>query len=418
MKGAVQIDPYRNHEPVQAGGAPTPIRVGLLWHSVSSGNLGVGALTVGNITLARQVAAGMGLTPHFVVMSMRDGDAPPLLQGEVDIYVIDSKAMLTPGGFWKSVGAVDCVLDIGAGDSFADIYGPKRFGFMWLTKMMAIARKVPLVLSPQTIGPFTGKVYRQLAAIAMRSSTTVLARDQKSLDVVRSLAPRASSALSVDVAFVLPFEDRSAERNGQKLRIGVNASGLLFHQAETGSNRFGLGYDYARFTRDLLTRLCARNDVEVHLVPHATSNGDPTDDDGRLADRLAAEFPKAVRVPNFAGPSEAKSHISSLDFLVAGRMHACIGAFSAGTPVVPVAYSRKFSGLFGLLDYDHILPMTTTDATSAVDFVLQSISQRALLSQSATQGMKKVESLLDVYRSALKDVFMQAVRNRGAKSQA
>ncbi|MFC3441160.1 polysaccharide pyruvyl transferase family protein [Sphingobium rhizovicinum] len=418
MKGAAQIDPYQAPEPVHVGGAAAPVRVGLLWHSVSSGNLGVGALTIGNITLARQVATEMGLTPQFTVMSMRDGDAPPLLRGEVDTYVIDSKAMLTPGGFWKAVGSVDCVLDIGAGDSFADIYGPKRFGFMWLTKMMAIARKVPLVLSPQTIGPFTGKVYRALASVAMGRSTAVLARDQQSLDFTLALAPQAKAALSVDVAFVLPFEDRSTERRGPKLRIGVNASGLLFHQAETGTNRFGLGYDYARFTRDLLTRLCARDDVEVHLVPHATSNGDPTDDDGRLADRLVAEFPKAVRVPNFTGPSEAKSYISSLDFLVAGRMHACIGAFSSGTPVVPVAYSRKFSGLFGLLDYDHVLPMTITDPAAAVDFVFQGLSKRTTLSDDAAQGMKKVQSLLDVYRSALKDVFMQALRNRGAKSQA
>jgi hypothetical protein len=47
------------------------------------------------------------------------------------------------------------VLDIGAGDSFTDIYGPKRFAYLWLTKAMAIARRRPLVLSPQTIGPFS-----------------------------------------------------------------------------------------------------------------------------------------------------------------------------------------------------------------------------------------------------------------------
>ena len=46
------------------------VRIGLLWHSVSSGNLGVGALTLGNIAIVRQVAERMGLVPHFVVMSM------------------------------------------------------------------------------------------------------------------------------------------------------------------------------------------------------------------------------------------------------------------------------------------------------------------------------------------------------------
>lgn len=395
------------------------IRIGLLWHSVSSGNLGVGALTLGNIAIVRQVAQRMGLTPQFVVMSMRDGDAPTLLEGEVEVFTIDSKALLSPSGFWRAVGHLDCVLDIGAGDSFAEIYGAKRFGFLWLTKMMAAARKVPLVLSPQTIGPFTKAGYKQLGAIALRNSDIVLSRDEQSLAVARALAPSARNEMSVDVAFMLPFEDRSAQRGGARIRVGVNASGLLFHQAETGANRFGLSYDYAQFTRKLLERLCARDDVEVHLVPHATSKTDPRDDDNQLADRLVKEFPKAIRVPAFDGPSQAKSYISSLDFLVAGRMHACIGAFSSGTPVVPVAYSRKFSGLFGLLEYDHILPMKDTSVEMAVERVLAELDERDQLARDIGVGMKKVDALLDVYRDALADLFTQTGAGaRGARKAA
>lgn len=392
----------------QRPAARQQIRIGLLWHSASSGNLGVGALTVGNMTLAREVAASMGLEPHFVVMSMRDGDSPLDLGDDVEVLSIDTRTMLSLSGFWATVGRLDCVLDIGAGDSFADIYGPKRFAFLWLSKMLSIARGVPLVLSPQTIGPFTKPVYRALGAAAIRGSAATFARDQKSLDVTRAMAPQARAELAVDVAFVLPFEDRSAERGGLKIRVGVNASGLLFHQAETGTNRFGLDYDYATFTRALLGRLCARDDMEVHLVTHATSNGDPTDDDGRLADRLAQEFPSAIRVPKFASPSAAKSYISSLDFLVAARMHACIGALSAGTPVVPVAYSRKFSGLFGLLGYDHVLPMHGMNEEQSLAFVLERIDRRAELGRAETEANRKVKDLLDVYRGALKHIFSDA----------
>ncbi|MCJ2180046.1 polysaccharide pyruvyl transferase family protein [Novosphingobium album (ex Hu et al. 2023)] len=394
------------------------IKIGLLWHSVSSGNLGVGALTLGNIAIVRQVAKRMGLAPHFVVMSMRDGDAPALLKDEVDVFVIDSRTLLSPAGFWKAVGDLDCILDIGAGDSFADIYGAKRFGFLWLTKMMAVSRHVPLVLSPQTIGPFTRWGYRQFGAIALRNCDAVLSRDQQSLEVSQALAPRARNEMSVDVAFMLPFTDRAAERGGAKLRVGVNASGLLYHQAESGNNRFGLSYDYAKFTEELLERLCTRDDLEVHLVPHATSKTDPTDDDNRLADRLAAKFPSVIRVPAFDGPSEAKSYISSLDFLVAGRMHACIGAYSAGTPVVPVAYSRKFSGLFGLLEYDHVLPMSGMSVTDAVNFVLTSLDEREHLAQAQKKGMKKVDALLDVYRAVLSDIFSGTLDKRRAQQAA
>lgn len=164
--------------------------------------------------------------------------ATPLdLGSDVEIFRIDTRAMLSPSGFWRTLSRLDCVLDIGAGDSFADIYGPKRFAFLWLSKMLTILRGVPLVLSPQTIGPFTKPLYRALGAMAMRRSTATFARDEQSLAVARAMAPRARAELAVDVAFVLPFEDRSAERGGAKIRVGVNASGLLFHQAETGANR-------------------------------------------------------------------------------------------------------------------------------------------------------------------------------------
>ena len=187
---------------------------------------------------------------------------------------------------------------------------------------------------------------------------------------------------------------------------------MLFSEALSGRNRFGLSVDYARFTRDLIGALLARGDCEVHLIAHATSAGDPGDDDGHRADALAAEFPGAIRVPDFAGPSEAKSYISGLDLLVAGRMHACIGAFSSGTPVVPVAYSRKFSGLFGLLGYEAMIPVTgmTTDAATA--FVLDAIERRDALAAAEQAGMARVAGLLDAYRELLAALFTEVAGKR------
>lgn len=388
------------------------IRIGLLWHSLNSGNLGVGALTVANQAIARDVAEGMGLKPEFLVMQMRDAGTHALAPADTEVFVIDRRAITSPRGFWRAVGDVDCVLDIGAGDSFADIYGPRRFFFLWITKMMAIARRVPLVLSPQTIGPFTRPGYKAAGAVAMNRARMVVARDALSRDIAHQMAPRANVSMAVDVAFVLPFEDRSAARGGAKLRVGINASGLLFHEAETGRNRFGLSYDYAEFTRALLAELSAREDIELFLVPHATSNVDPGDDDGALADRLAAEYRGVTRVPNFTDPSAAKSFISSLDLLVAGRMHACIGAFSSGTPVVPVAYSRKFTGLFDLLGYDEVLPVAGIDQDRALAIVRSAIDRRAELGAKEAAGMKTVQGLLDVYRGGLRDVFREAMDAR------
>lgn len=388
--------------------ATATVRIGLLWHSAASGNLGVGALTVANLAIASAIAKEAGLKAEFVVMGMRERGEPYLLSEQAAIYSIDTKAMVSPGGFWSAVGKLDGVLDIGAGDSFAEIYGPKRFAFLWLSKVLTLARRVPLLLSPQTIGPFTKAAYRSLARGVLERADRVVARDEMSLAALRELAPKAQGRLSVDVAFALPFEDRSLARGGGVVRMGVNVSGLLFSEAESGRNRFNLSYDYTAAMRRLLSELSKDARVEVHLITHACHVSDAWDDDGRLADRLAAEFPAVRRVPDFAGPSEAKSYISGLDLLVAARMHACIAAFSSGTPVIPIAYSRKFTGLFGMLDYPWVVPPTGVSEDQVLDLVRSGIGRRAELAHDIDRGMMKVGALLDVYRQELKGFLLKA----------
>lgn len=388
--------------------AGTPIRIGLLWHSATSGNLGVGALTVANMAIARDVAEAAGLAPSFTVLGMRDLARPAMLGDDVTVVAIDWRALLSPSGFRRAIAGLDVVLDIGMGDSFADIYGAKRFLMLWLAKMHVLARGIPLILSPQTIGPFERPRHRLLAAMALRRARRVFARDQRSLEFARDVAPDAPLALSTDVAFELPFTP-PPPRTGDRLRIGVNVSGLLFSEAESGGNRFGLSYDYARFTRALLTDLTARADCDVHLVPHVI---EPrlADDDSRLADRLHAEFPATIRLPDFTTPSEAKSAIATLDLLIAARMHACIGAFSSGTPVLPVAYSRKFAGLFGSLGYDRQIPVTGLDDTGALAMALAAVDQRDLLAAEQAEAMGRVTALLAPYRAALDETFRADAR--------
>lgn len=385
------------------------IRIGLLWHSPASRNLGIGALTIANIAISREVATSLGLEPKFCIIGSRESGRRYVDDATAEQYQIDTRGLLRPSGYARVASEQDCLLDIGAGDSFTDIYGWKRFAFLWLTKMIAIWQGKPLAFAPQTIGPFHRQPYKWLARMALTGAQRVVARDQISLDACRDLAPKANAVLAVDVAFALPYDDHSSLRGGKRLRVGVNVSGLLFNEAESGRNRFGLSVDYSRLMRRFIGELAARDDVEVHLISHASHISDGWDDDGRVADRLAVEFPAAVRVPDFAGPCEAKSYISGLDFLVAGRMHACIAAFSSGTPVVPVAYSRKFSGLFGLLDYEWMLPVKGYDDDQALSYLRACLDQRTDLARDEARGMARVSSLLDGYRAVLRELFATSV---------
>ena len=382
-----------------------------MWHSLASGNLGVDALTAANLAILRSVAAERGRVLEPVVIGMADHRPPnrSSLAGEQlpEAYPIHRRSLLSRSGFWQLADGIDCFVDIGAGDSFAQIYGPKRFFFLWLTKVMALLRGKPLLLAPQTIGPFASASYRAAARPVLERASAVVARDFQSSDLAREIAPSARIVNSVDVAFRLPFEDRSAHRSETRTKVGINVSGLLFHQASTGSNRFDLSYNYAAVMRTLIASLTARPDVQVLLLTHATSATDHTDDDGAVCDLLAREFPLAIRAPDFPDSSAAKSFISGLDFLYAARMHACIAAVSSGTPVMPIAYSRKFSGLFGSLGYDEGLPVQGVTGAEAHRRLIDAFDNRGRFTQKLTEAMERVEPRLEVYRQELHRLFEQ-----------
>lgn len=386
-----------------------PLTVGMLWHSPNSGNLGVGALTLGNLALARRAAAAAGVTPRFELIGFADPGRASYVSGpDIAVTELDGRAMLPGGGLGQALGRCDAVLDIGGGDSFTDIYGPKRFAYLWLSKLAARFKGKPLMFSPQTIGPFDKAWGRGLASYILGRADRVFARDPKSLAVLGALAPDVPAALSADVAFALPYEKRN---HGAGTHVGVNVSGLLFNGGYSGANEFGLEIDYGAFTRQSIAALLQRPGVKVHLVPHVLSESLPQDDDYRVAEALKAEFPQVVLAERFAGPVEAKSYIAGLDMLVGGRMHACIAAHSSGVAVVPVAYSRKFAGLFeDLLGYHHLVPVTGLDTEGAVAFVLDAFERRAELAQDCLASRAKVEILLAGYVKALAELFARAAR--------
>lgn len=386
---------------------PREIRVGLLWHSARSGNLGVGALTIANLLLAKRAAAKVGLAARFEIIGT-GSDLPSYAPPHVDYKIVDRRYLLGASGYRADLQSLDCILDIGGGDSFADIYGPKRFAFLWLTKVIALRHRKPLLLSPQTIGPFTKFPYRKLAAWTLNRADAVVARDSMSMDALRQMAPNAQAIQSVDVAFALPYERQA--KAAAKRRIGLNVSGLLFNESVSGRNQYGLGYNYAAFCRKLLGELLSRS-WDVELLCHVTAPNESVDDDGAVADLLASEFPGVTRVAAFASPSDAKSYISGLDFLVAGRMHACIAAYSAGVPFVATAYSRKFTGLFGMLDYPAILPRSGVNEDEAIGFVLSALEQAPELAKAIQHGNRQIDALVDNYVEALSVFFMRVAVN-------
>ncbi len=385
------------------------LRIGLLWHSAAAGNLGVGALSVGNIALARVAAARAGLVPQFTLFGPHETGPPYITDPDVVLRTLNGRYMASPAGYLADVRAQHIMLDIGAGDSFADIYPDKRFAYIIATKAIPILNGTPLILSPQTIGPFSRQPHTLLAAWACRKSAMVFARDPLSMAVLGKMAPGAKAAQVIDVAFALPFT-RPLRAPGEPVKVGINVSGLLMSGGYGGSNDYGLTIDYPALTRALITEFSAMPGVELHLIPHVIAPNMPRDDDGAACDRLHAEFPATVRVANFASPSAAKSHIAGMDFMIGARMHATIAAYAAGVPVIPISYSRKFEGLYGGLNYPWLVPSKGMDNNQALAFIRDAFARRAEVAAAIALGTPVYEAGLETYTAALTAQFAAAAR--------
>lgn len=381
------------------------ITIGLLWHSANSGNLGVGALTVSNLTILREAAEVAGVSVEFRVLGWLDAGNPIYVEAEdVEVVGLTGRAFRPFGSLQRAIRSCDLVLDIGGGDSFADIYGWKRFVFFCISKAYVLAAGRPLVLCPQTIGPFEKRLNRAAAKYLMNRARMTFARDELSLAYAKKLGIKRLSEAS-DVAFRLPALPRQQVSASDKIKVGLNFSALLYYGGYNRSNMFGLTVSFEKFTETVLAELSERDELEVHLVPHVLPRDAEVEDDYALCQKLATAYPRVVVAPSFEHPSAAKGYIAALDFFAGARMHACIAALSSGVPVVPLAYSRKFAGLFGSLGYYATVDLKTETTETACAKVLNALARRDELAVEAGQVRERALQRLADYKDFMVEIL-------------
>lgn len=90
---------------------------------------------------------------------------------------------------------------------------------------------------------------------------------------------------------------------------------------------------------------------------------------------MKKEFPNLHYLEPFDNPISAKSFISQMDIFIGARMHATIGAFSAGVATIPTAYSRKFKGLYESLGYKYVVDLAELNTHEAVELTVEYVKR-------------------------------------------
>jgi colanic acid/amylovoran biosynthesis protein len=303
---------------------------------------------------------------------------------------------LSGGRFNDNIGAMDeadLVLDISAGDSFTDLYGSKRFALVTATKRIALRRGHPLVLLPQTYGPFSDKKRRDIAKRIVAGVTSAWARDSDSYAQLTELLgddlDGKRHRQGVDVAFALPaVEPCLSERLRTWLAddepvVGINLSGLLYNDPGRARASFGLLADYPATMRELVARFLGEG-LRVLLVPHVRGSAGTaatgSESDDVACERLVRDLGSSEHLqvlPMGLDAAQTKWIIGQVDWFTGPRMHATIAALSTGTPVAGIAYSHKMRGVFATCGLgDGVVDARDTDSADMLDMLWESWTER------------------------------------------
>ena len=264
-----------------------------------------------------------------------------------------------------------CDLVIGSGGGYfwsnrRRFPGPMFFQ-NYLHLRLACLLKKPVVLFPQSIGPFYNPTVARLLCRLLNHENviSVLAREDLSYGVARGLLEKRNKykvERCPDMAFCL---ERSSEHSPDstldlpKPLIAITARQWDFPELPTRKEKQQKQSEYL----DALVHGCLGIHAKWHgsLMVFAQARGPGTfEDDSALSNelirRLREHMPPdrvvGIQLAGVVPPARLIHLLSHADLLIATRFHSAIFAFLAGTPAISIAYQPKSTGIMSSLGLD------------------------------------------------------------------
>lgn len=353
------------------------LSIGILGCPVFNPNMGCAALQYSLILLLEKIRKKANADFHYYVFEYDiepkrktfickelglDTEKCDYIQSPIETTLMSLKQLLKKIYFfpnntraYSKMKKCDVIIDLSQGDSFSDIYGEKRF-YEWARIKKKVQKLgIPLVLGPQTYGPFFNEAVKKYSAEIIKKSALVISRDKDSKEAMMNYT-NIPIIFGTDLAFRLPYHKH--KHNSKLIKIGINPSGLLGKKKNDLSElKNDLRTDYDDYIRKLVAYLVSEKRYEVHMISHV----------GNEAKECFGGFSNVIYHDAFMSPIEAKDTISGMDVFIGARMHATIAAFSSGVATIPTAYSRKFKGVFSAIGYDRVIDLCEEDTETALN---------------------------------------------------
>lgn len=259
----------------------------------------------------------------------------------------------------------------------------------WLSK--------PVVMLPNSVGPFRTAIGRALSRVALGSCESILIRDRRSLEIVEDLGVRSRVVLTGDTALLLKGSNTRLRNKG--LVIGVSA-GLYGYSVSEKKMR-----DYVQAHADALDRVIESLGVSVVFLPHYVSGF--RYDDLEISRMISGKMRHSDKTSfmDAGSAEEFKSLIGGVDVLVSSKMHPCVLAASSYVPSLCIAYDHKQTGFFTSLGMDQdVIALQNLTSERLFEKIMDLWGRRA-------ERQRYLKAQVPLLRAQLREAITVAVRS-------
>ena len=200
----------------------------------------------------------------------------------------------------------------------------------------------PVVLFPNSVGPFRTFVGRLLARLSLNSCSCILIRDSISYGIVEKLGvrPQIARILTYDTALLFQTNHRKTNVHFSQPVLGVCPGFYSLSLSKPEAQKYVIAHASA------LDEVVERHGFSIVFLPHYVSGFENDDLEISKSIMSMMKHKDRLELVNAETVEEFKSLLEQTDMIISSKMHPAVLGVSGFVPVLCIAYDHKQTSFF------------------------------------------------------------------------
>jgi colanic acid/amylovoran biosynthesis protein len=202
----------------------------------------------------------------------------------------------------------------------------------------------PVVMFPNSVGPFRTFVGRWLGRLSLNRCNCLLIRDPISYEITEKLGIYSPMILTYDTALLFAATHKTASHEFSKPVVGVSPGMYSNSLSPNELNNYILAHSSA------IDRSIEEHGLSVAFLPHYVSGFRL--DDMEISKMILEKMrhKDAATIIETNDVDEFKSILDQMDMIITSKMHPAVLGASGYVPILCIAYDHKQTGFFARLN--------------------------------------------------------------------